>query len=378
MYKINSIIGALPPSALGGRAFGTRFLSPTSWGEKSSNKASIPNAKQQLNLKINFIQHAAMIKKLLLIALIITTATSCVSKKVYTDLEDKYANLKKESRALADENTTLEQAKNQLQNQLSKLQKEYDETQAQRNQLQSDFDATLSNLNNLKNSYDALEKNSASAIAENVKKNRELLAQLEAKEQALSAENERLNKLKSELENRSQRVAELENLIASKDASMRQLKDAISKALTNFEGKGLTVEQRDGKVYISMENKLLFQSGSWAVGSQGREAVQQLGSVLAENPDIAILIEGHTDDVPYTGSGQLSGNWDLSTKRATAIVNILRENAAINPENLTAAGRGEYAPIATNTTTDGRAKNRRIEVILTPKLDEISKLLNEI
>ena len=127
-----------------------------------------------------------------------------------------------------------------------------------------------------------------------------------------------------------------------------------------------------------MENKLLFESGSWAVGSQGRRAVQQLGTVLADNPDISILIEGHTDNVPYKGSGPLSGNWDLSTKRATAIVYILRENPSINPENLTAAGRGEYAPIASNDTPEGRAKNRRIEVVLTPKLDEITKLLDEI
>jgi len=159
---------------------------------------------------------------------------------------------------------------------------------------------------------------------------------------------------------------------------MNQLKDAISKALTNFEGKGLTVEQRDGKVYVSMENKLLFSSGSWAVGIEGTKAVNQLGNVLTYNPDIAVLIEGHTDNVPYTGSGQVKGNWDLSTKRATAIVNILRENKNISPENLTAAGRGEYAPIASNETTEGEAKNRRIEVILTPKLDEISKLLNDI
>jgi len=170
----------------------------------------------------------------------------------------------------------------------------------------------------------------------------------------------------------------LESIIAAKDASMKALKDAISRALTDFEGKGLTVEQRNGKVYISMENKLLFESGSWAVGVQGKRAVQQLGTVLADNPDIAILIEGHTDNVPYTGNGQLTGNWDLSTKRATAIVNILRENEKINPENLTAAGRGEYAPIASNETAEGRAKNRRIEVILTPKLDEITKLLDEI
>ena len=262
-------------------------------------------------------------------------------------------------------------------NELATLQKNYDSAIAQRNKLQQEYDATKTNLDNLQKSYEALEQNSSSAIAENAKKNRELLAQLEAKEQALAAENARLEKLKKDMEARSQRIAELENIISSKDAAMTKLKNAISKALTNFEGKGLTVEQRDGKVYVSMENKLLFESGSWAVGKNGREAVKQLGSVLAVNPDIAVLIEGHTDNVPYTGTGQLSGNWDLSTKRATAIVEILRENASINPENLTAAGRGEYAPIASNETADGKAKNRRIEVILTPKLDEISKLLND-
>jgi len=318
-----------------------------------------------------------MLKKLSLIALTLVLTTSCVSKKIYTDLENKYADLKKEHRQLSDDNASLTEALNKAQNDLTKLQKEYDNAVAQRDRLQSDYDATKTSLDNLKASYDALEKNSSSAIAENSKKNRELLAQLEAKEQALAAENARLESLKKELENRSQRVAELERMIASKDAAMTKLKDAISKALTNFEGKGLTVEQRDGKVYVSMENKLLFESGSWAVGSNGKEAVKQLGNVLADNPDIAILIEGHTDNVPFTGSGQLSGNWDLSTKRATAIVNILRENASIRPENLTAAGRGEYAPIASNETAEGKAKNRRIEVILTPKLDEISKLLNE-
>ena len=98
--------------------------------------------------------------------------------------------------------------------------------------------------------------------------------------------------------------------------------------------------------------------------------------MLGDNPDIAVLIEGHTDNDPFSSGGQIANNWDLSTKRATAIVKILRENSAINPENLTAAGRGEFAPIASNETTQGKAKNRRIEVVLTPKLDEISKLLN--
>ncbi|TXE08971.1 OmpA family protein [Gelidibacter salicanalis] len=318
-----------------------------------------------------------MIKKLSLIVLTLMLATSCVSKKIYTDLESKYATLRKDNRKLSDENGSLKKDLLLSQNRLLQLQRDYDDTTAKRNQLQRDYDAAKTNLDNLQTSYEALEQNSSSAIAQNSKKNRELLAQLEAKEQALATENGRLQKLKEDMEARSQRIAELESMIASKDAAMNKLKNAISKALTNFEGKGLTVEQRDGKVYVSMENKLLFQSGSWAVGANGKQAVNQLGAVLAENPEIAILIEGHTDNDPYTGTGVINSNWDLSTKRATAIVQILKENSAINPENLTAAGRGEYAPIASNDTNEGKAKNRRIEVILTPKLDEISKLLNE-
>ena len=318
-----------------------------------------------------------MIKRSLLIALTLVLAVSCVSPKVYKELEDKYANLKKEHRSLTDDHEKLMQEKSKLENDMAALQSDYDKTLMQRDKLQSDYNALKANYDNLKASYDALEKNSSASIAENSKKNRELLAQLEAKEQALASENARLEALKKQLEDRSSRIAELESVIAAKDKAMTDLKNAISRALTDFEGKGLTVELRDGKVYVSMENKLLFQSGSWAVGSEGRKAVEQLASVLADNPDIAILIEGHTDNVPYAGNAQLSGNWDLSTKRATAIVNILRENNKINPENLTAAGRGEYAPVATNDTADGKAKNRRIEVILTPKLDELSRLLND-
>lgn len=319
-----------------------------------------------------------MIKKTIIAVLALVFVTSCVSPKVYKSLEDKYANLKKENRKLQSDYDDLLNARTKAENGLNDLQKDFDEATAQRDKLQADYTALKSNYDNLKASYDALEKNSSVSIAENSKKNRELLAQLEAKEQALLDENTRLEKLKKELEARSNRVQELESVIAAKDAAMTKLKNAISSALTDFEGKGLTVEQRDGKVYVSMENKLLFNSGSWAVGTEGKKAVQQLGAVLADNPEIAILIEGHTDDDPYTGNAQLSGNWDLSTKRATAIVNILRENTSIKPENLTAAGRGEFAPIATNETLEGKAKNRRIEVILTPKLDEISKLLNDL
>ncbi|MBL7560691.1 OmpA family protein [Olleya sp. YSTF-M6] len=310
------------------------------------------------------------------IILLVLIATSCVSPKVYKELESSYAELKKENRNLKDENADLLLQKNQALNDLAQLQSKYDDAVNRRDQLESDYTVAKNKYDTLKASYDALDANSSSAIAANTKKNRELLAQLEAKEQALATENTRLAQLKKELESRSQRVADLESVIAAKEAEMTALKNAISSALTDFEGKGLTVEQRNGKVYVSMENKLLFQSGSWAVGTQGRKAVKQLGTVLGDNPEISVLIEGHTDNAPYSPKGNISNNWDLSTKRATAIVNILQENSNIKADNLTAAGRGEYAPIATNTTAEGKAKNRRIEVILTPKLDKITNLLN--
>ncbi|UNY99981.1 OmpA family protein [Zhouia spongiae] len=318
-----------------------------------------------------------MLKKVFVGVAFIALATSCVSSKVYNDLEDRYAKLKQERNKLAEEAQELEKIKNKLENGVKVLQEAYDEAVAERDQLRQDYKTTKSQLDKLQESYNALEKQSSSAIAANSQKNRELLSQLEEKERMLAEEQSRLEKIKSELENRSQRVNELEGLIAAKDAAMKQLKDAISRALLDFEGKGLTVEQRDGKVYVSMENKLLFQSGSWAVGAEGQRAVRQLASVLAQNPDIAILIEGHTDNVPYRSRGTIEDNWDLSTKRATAIVRLLLNNPGIDPNSLAAAGRGEYAPVATNTSVEGKAKNRRIEVVLTPKLDEVTRLLND-
>ena len=317
-----------------------------------------------------------MFKKILVLSLIISVSSSCVSSKIYKELDGKYTSLKNDYDTLSTQNEAVINERNSLQNQLDQLQKKYDSLITDRNALQQELTALHKKYEALNESYSALEQNSSKEIADNIQKNRELLAQLEAKELALAAENDRLLKLEADMQERSQRIAELELLITSKDQAMRDLKNAISSALTAFEGKGLTVEQRNGKVYVSMENKLLFKSGSWAIGSKGRIAIEQLGSVLADNPEIAVLIEGHTDNDPFSSSGQIANNWDLSTKRATAIVQILSENASINPESLTAAGRGEYAPITSNDDTEGKAKNRRIEVILTPKLDEISKLLN--
>ena len=312
-----------------------------------------------------------MIKKISLGLLVMALSTSCVSKKIYNDLESKYADLKKETRSVADENANLLKAKNQLELERDALKNDLAKVKSEREKLLAEAAALRDKMSLLQSSYAALEKNSGEALQANMNKNRDLLSQLDAKAKALAIEQERLSKS-------AQRLQELENLIAAKEATMRKLKETLSNALNGFEGKGLTVEQKNGKVYVSMENKLLFNSGSWSVGSEGKKAVVELGKVLGENPDIAVLIEGHTDNDPYAGSGPIADNWDLSTKRATAIVSILSENKAINKKNLTAAGRGQFSPLAGNETAEGKAKNRRIEIILTPRLDEIAEMLNDI
>ncbi len=319
-----------------------------------------------------------MIKKISLSILILALASSCVSKKIYNDLENKFADLKKENRTLADSNEELTKSKTALENDATALKSEYEKLKAEREKLQADYTAADKNLKTLQASYTALEKNSDEALQANMTKNRELLAKLEAKEKALAAEQEKFNKTKGDLAENSKRLSELEAIMAAKEASMKKLKETLSKALNGFEGKGLTIEQKNGKVYVSMENKLLFGTGSYAVGVEGKKAVVEVGKVLVANPEISVLIEGHTDNDKFLASvGSIENNWDLSTKRATAIVNILSENKNVKKENLTAAGRGEFAPLMSNDTPEGKAKNRRIEIILTPKLDEISKMLNE-
>lgn len=298
-------------------------------------------------------------------------STSCVSKKIYNDLENKFTDLKKENRSLADENSELLKAKNELEQDQDALKNDFAKLKLERDKWLADYGALNNKMDLLNESYKALEKNSNEALQTNMSKNRDLLSQLDAKGKALAIEQERLNKS-------SQRLQEMETLIAAKEAAMKKLKETLSKALNSFEGKGLTVEQKNGKVYVSMENKLLFNSGSWSVGSEGKKAVVEVGKVLGDNPDISVLIEGHTDDDGFSSSGPIANNWDLSTKRATAIVAILSENKAINKQNLTAAGRGEFSPLASNSTAEGKAKNRRIEIILTPRLDEIAEMLNEI
>ncbi len=296
-------------------------------------------------------------KKITAFIVILLSLNSCVSNRVFNDLESRYAQLKdnfnRQTKSIENLNTEIKD----LTKKFVTLKETLEITEDSLNQKQQ-------KLEQLESSLDLLKQNSETELKERIAENEALMEKIAERE--------------NELADRMARVDELEGLITRQQEAMRNLKEKLSDALLNFEDKGLTVEARDGKVYVSMENKLLFRSGSWTVGVEGRLAIEELGNVLADNPDIAILIEGHTDNVPYRGKGPLKGNWDLSTKRATAIVKQLLENPDILAQNLTAAGRGEYLPIAPNSTREGRAANRRIEVVLSPQLDEIKQIINTI
>jgi len=316
-----------------------------------------------------------MLKKIVFLLVITFTLNACVSKKVYQELETKFNKLRTSNAELIKEKDDLVAVKNGLETELTSLKSDFEKLSIEKQNLSQELLALQNKYKNLDESYKVLSTQSSQKLAEQSEKNQELLAQLEEKEQKLAEESLRLENLQNELNARSEQIEELQSLIDAKEAQMQQLKTAISNALHNFEGNGLTVVHKNGKIYVSMENKLLFNSGSWAVGTEGKKAVEQLAAVLSENPDINVLIEGHTDNVPYTGATLLD-NWDLSVKRATAIVRILK-NEGVDPMQITAAGRSEFVPVGSNETNEGKAKNRRIEIILAPNLDEISKLLNE-
>jgi len=177
------------------------------------------------------------------------------------------------------------------------------------------------------------------------------------------------------LKKREARVNELETILKSKDQATADLKKKLQDALMGFEGKGLTITQKNGKVYVSMDESLLFESGKTAVQPKGVDALKNVAKVLEQNADINVLVEGHTDDVPMKGTGDIKDNWDLSVMRATSVTKIILQNSKTDPKRITSAGRGEFFPIDPAKTPEARKKNRRTEIILTPKLDELLKVL---
>jgi len=184
-----------------------------------------------------------------------------------------------------------------------------------------------------------------------------------------------ITKLSGDLAAREKRLKEVEEVLRKRDEATNALKEKLQQALLGFTKSGLTVEIKNGKVYVSLTDKLLFPSGSIIIDEKGKQALAQLANVLKQQPEINIAVEGHTDNQKINNLGQIKDNWDLSVLRATSVVRFLTENEKVESVRMTATGKGEFQPLGTNANADGRSKNRRIEIVLSPKLDELYNLI---
>jgi len=330
-----------------------------------------------------------MQKLILYISTLLLVLSSCVTPKIHNALVIEHdatkSALTTQEKKVLQLNGTIEGQEGtiiSLKSQISEMRNDSFQNGIALTTLQSKYDA-------LSDAYDLLTSKNSRYMADKAKETKKLLEQLEQTQTELFAKEDELIKLSAsleakedelklaqeELDARSARVTELETIINKKDSIVTALKSSISKALIGLEGEGLTVIQKNGKVYISLEEDLLFASGKYEVNSGGVSALSKLSPALASQKDLEILVEGHTDSIPLSGRGMVKDNWDLSVMRATNVVKVLLKTPSLDPLQLTAAGRAEFVPIATNKTKEGRSANRRIEMILSPNLDDLFELL---
>jgi len=308
---------------------------------------------------------AANIFKILLPALLIT---GCVSSKKFKDLENQYNDCTKNRDSLTIANQNLQATVADLGSNMIVMKKIQDGLISDTTALGSEIrylrskNQELSALNTtLENNYSKLLKGSEKEMIDLINELRDAKLKLQEREQELAL--------------KSQKLKDLEEALAQKDKDVQNLKNKLLDALKGFEGSGLTVEIKNGKVYVSMSEKLMFASGSTEVDKKGIDALKELAKVLEKEVDINVMVEGHTDNVPLKGSGCNKDNWDLSVARATSITRIILGSAKIDPSRITAAGRGEFYPLVPNDSPDNRAKNRRTEIILTPNLDALLEIM---
>ena len=224
-------------------------------------------------------------------------------------------------------------------------------------------------LDELKNGLEA----DTALLKSSIRNYQQLLASGQNENQKLNAN---LAQKISELQDREKTIAELQKMIDQQKKKVKDLLSSVKDALLGFSSDELTVREQDGKVYVAMSDKLLFESGKAIVNQQGREALGKLAQVLNKQTDIDVYIEGHTDNVPIK-TAVFQDNWDLSVIRATSVVRILTQTYGVNPLQIQPCGRGEYKPVDVNTSSEGRARNRRTEIIMAPRLDKPFKMLEE-
>jgi len=330
-------------------------------------------------------------KSVLPVLLIALMAASCVTGKKYNTLSDKSLMLLSERDSLKAENIWLAMSNRELTTKSKQLTEETGRLTDDLGRIQSDLAQSRDEVSRLTTRYQELQKAQEELVAGKAQETQRLLAELRAAqadlqkkedlmrdlEMNLDTKKASLEELTYELDRRNARLTELEKMLDAQQKAVRDLKAKVSEALYGFENNGLSVTMKNGQVYVSMDEKLLFKTGSYEIDANGRAALRKLGALLEKNPDITVTIEGHTDDVPYRAAPgqQILDNWDLSVKRATTVVRVLTQDTNINPKRLVASGRSEYMPVDAGKTADARQKNRRTEIILTPDLSALYKIL---
>lgn len=348
--------------------------------------------RQRYEKKIKYVIYFKITTMKKIVLLTISAAvmlTSCVSMKEYEAMQSQFNHAnrswtlaKQELEELREENSeltrqnqamtvslsdasarlrTCEEASKTLTHKYAELQLHYDTTVENYMQQLTGKSRDLNKTNQL--------------LEQRTKELDEKARAFQVKEQAMKEQQASLEERQRQLE---QQEAATRQALEAKERELENVRGAVSKALVGFSDMGLNVETKDGKVYVSMEDKLLFASGSWTVSSKGIEAIKMLAKVLEENTDLNIMVEGHTDNDAYHGSTAVKDNWDLSVMRATSIVKlILKQGPNIDPARIEASGHGEYAPKVENTSAANKAANRRTEIILTPKLSDLIKIIGE-
>jgi len=316
--------------------------------------------------------------------------SSCVTAKKYKELESKRKSCQEENAQLKSENDKFRTQNNELSSELAKYQQQVKNLKEDTTSIGRNCRRIAGSYKDLNKSYNDLLVKHEASVKGNQAETRKILAELQKAQADLMQREDSLAMLEKEflakknaLDLLSQQLAEkdyayqqMRNELDRKDSAMNALRNSVAEALVGFENDGLTITRKNGRVYVSMENKLLFPSGSFTINPKGADAIKKLAKVLESHADIKVLVEGHTDNVPYSGKGNLSDNWDLSAKRATSIVRIFTSSSSVDPERITAAGRGEFSPIASNETAEGRSKNRRTEIILVPDLSKLYDIVS--
>ncbi|MCQ2218615.1 MAG: OmpA family protein [Paludibacteraceae bacterium] len=309
-------------------------------------------------------------------------ATSCASTKKMESIQSQLDDCVKENNATSRDLTAAQVRISNLAADSSAMQKRLEEIIADTVRQSKELHQSELQLASLQSLYNQLNDQLGKSNSQGEKEIKALLSDLQKSQEKLQVREDALLKAENDLQTSAKALAEkekkveyLSKKINEQDSLMRGLRQKVATALKGYVGNGLEVVNKNGKVYVSMDEKLLFHSGSWEVDEKGVAALENISKLLADNKDLQVVIEGHTDDLPYRGYGNVDDNWDLSTKRATSIVRILLRNEGIAPSRVTASGRAEFVPIDTADTREARQRNRRTEIIISPNIDEIMKVI---